>query len=204
VQIDHVMYAVRELSDASAWFADAFGLRAVAGGAHPQWGTANAIIPVGNGQYIELITVSDHASTHPLARFLSGLVSDGDRPVAICLRPDDLDATARRLDLDISDGERVKPDGQVLRWRLAGVAHALGSDRLPIFIEWPGGGANPELDGTVSAGAGVAWAEFGGDADTLGRWMGGAQSVISVVPGGPGVRRFAIRHANETVVIGGR
>lgn len=204
MQIDHVMYGVRGLSDASAWFVDAFGLRSIAGGSHPQWGTANAIIPVGKGQYIELITVSDPASTHTLARFLSGLVSDGDRPVAICLRPDDLDATARRLDLDISDGERVKADGEVLRWRLAGVPQALGPDRLPFFIEWPGGGGNPELDGISSAGAGIAWAEFGGDADTLRRWIGGAESVISVVPGDNGVRRFAIRHANETVVVGAR
>ncbi len=99
MQIDHVLYGVRDLEDARHWFERSYGLIAVSGGVHPDAGTANAILPVGNDQYVELIGVVDPQSEHPLARVLAALVSDGDRPVAVCVRPDDLDGTAQRLGL---------------------------------------------------------------------------------------------------------
>ena len=71
MQIDHVLYGVQDLDAAATWFEGSFGLSAVSGGAHPAWGTANAILPVGDGQYVELIAVVDGASEHPLAHVLS-------------------------------------------------------------------------------------------------------------------------------------
>jgi hypothetical protein len=102
-------------------------------------------VPLGNSQYVEIIGVVDPASAHPLAQVLTSLVSGGDRPVGVCLRPDDLDATARRLQLDVAKGTRANPGGDTLRWRMAGLQSAFGPDRLPFFIEWPGGGGSPEL-----------------------------------------------------------
>jgi hypothetical protein len=51
---------------------------------------------------------------------LSSLVSGGDRPVAICLRPDDLGATAERLQLDVTEGMRSNHGDVTLRLRMAG------------------------------------------------------------------------------------
>jgi catechol 2,3-dioxygenase-like lactoylglutathione lyase family enzyme len=204
MQIDHVLYAVRDLREAAAWFESSFGFSVVGGGAHPGWGTANAVPPVGDGQYVELIGVVDPSSGHPLARALTALVSDGDRPFAVCLRPDDLDATARRLDLEVTDGARTNPDGVTLRWRMAGLEAALGPDRLPFFIEWPGG-CNPELDDiTERVGSGIAWVELGGDPDRLVQWVGEDAPTISLAPGGAGPARFALRRDGQTIVIGAR
>lgn len=205
MQIDHVLYGVRDLADAQAWFAGSYGLSAAAGGAHPAWGTANAILPVGNGQYIELIAVVDPASPHPLAQALAGWVRDRDRPVAVALRPDDLDATARRLGVDVTEGVRENPDGVTLRWRMAGVSAALGADRLPFFIEWPGGGTSPELNGVSGdVGGGLEWVEIGGDADTMREWIGGELPTLSYVGGAPGVPRFSIRGRDDRIVVGPR
>jgi hypothetical protein len=205
VQIDHVLYGVHDLADAEKWFADSYGLRTIGGGTHPDWGTANLIIPVGGDQYVELIGVVERSSEHPLARVLTSMVSAGDRPVAACLRPDDLDATARRLDLEITPATRTNPDGVTLTWRMAGLPAALGTDRLPFFIEWPGRRGNPELDGIGdSAAAGIAWVEFGGDPDRLHGWVGEDRPDIRTAPGDPGILQFALRRRDETVVIGVR
>lgn len=205
MQIDHVLYGVRDLDEAAEWFRDSFGLHSVGGGAHPGWGTANAVLPTGHGQYVELIGVVDPSSDHPLARVLTALVSAGDRPVAVCLRPDDLDATARRLDLEITEGTRTNPGGVTLRWRMAGLQAAFGPDRLPFFIEWPGRGCNPEVDDIGDrGGSGIAWVELGGDSGRLLDWVGEDAAAISVVDADPGVARFAIRRDDETTVIGAR
>lgn len=205
MQIDHVLYGVRDLDEAASWFEETFGLRAVGGGSHPGWGTANAVLPAGHGQYVELIGVVDPSSGHALARAITELVSDGDRPFAVCLRPDDLDTTARRLDLDVTDGTRTNPDGVRLSWRMAGLEAALSPPRLPFFIEWPGRGGNPELDAiTEPVGRGIAWAELGGDPDGLRRWVGDDAATISAVGGDAGVSRFALRRDGDTIVIGAR
>lgn len=205
MQIDHVLYGVRDLDEARSWFENLHGLTALSGGAHPEWGTANAILPVGNRQYIELISVVDPQSEHPLARFLTALVRGGDRPVGVCLRPDDLDATALRLGLEVSEGARSNPDGVMLRWRMAGVPAALGPDRLPFFIEWPGGAGTPELDHVPSGfGDGVEWVEMGGDPVRLQQWMGTHLPNVRSVEAPAGIRRFSLSAANGSVVINAR
>jgi hypothetical protein len=172
---------------------------------HPEWGTANAILPVGNTQYVEAIGVVDPASEHPLSQVLRSLVSGGDRPVGVCLRPDDLDATARRLDLDVTEGTRANPGGVALRWRMAGLQSAFGPDRLPFFIEWPGGGGSPELEGVSQvAGDGLAWVELGGDAQKLKQWVGADLPAVRAVSGTVGVHRFGIRRGDESVVVDAR
>ena len=205
MQIDHVMYGVRDLEDAQSRFEHSYGLKAVSGGAHPGLGTANAILPVGNDQYVELIGVVDPGSEHPLARALTALVRDGDRPVAVCVRPDDLTGTAQRLGLEVTDGTRSNPDGVVLRWRMAGLQAALGPDRLPFFIEWPGGGGTPELDRVPDAvGDGIEWVEVGGDPVKLRRWLDADLPTIRSVEGPPGMHRFSLLGANGSVVVEAR
>ena len=71
MQIDHVMYGVRDLEEARSRFQHSYGLTAVSGGVHPDAGTANVILPVGNDQYVELITVVDPQPEHPLARAIA-------------------------------------------------------------------------------------------------------------------------------------
>jgi hypothetical protein len=58
IQIDHVVYAVRDLDAAAERFRRAYGLGSVAGGRHAGWGTGNRIVPLGD-QYVELISVVD-------------------------------------------------------------------------------------------------------------------------------------------------
>jgi hypothetical protein len=41
--------------------------------------------------------------------------------------------------LTIADGSRARPDGTVLRWRMAGLERSAEEPSLPFFIEWGAG-----------------------------------------------------------------
>lgn len=202
MRIDHVIYGVSDLQGAVGRFADEFGLEAAGGGDHPEFGTCNEIIPVGAGQYIELMAVADQQSQHPLALTLRQLVRDRDRLFAVCLRPDDLDDLARRLSITITPAERHNPDGTVVRWRLAGVEAALGPERLPFFIDWQGAEARLDAEHDAVAKAdGIVWVEYGSDAARLATWTGGHALPFRIVDGDYGPQTLALKRGPDTIVI---
>jgi hypothetical protein len=202
MELDHVLYGVGDLDKAAARFLEEYGLTSVEGGRHPQLGTANRIIPVGRGQFLELIAVVDQDSPHPVAKVLGALVSNGDRLFASCLRPDDLDAVAQRLSLSPVTARRNNPDGSVHEWRLAGLDAAAGPDRLPFFIDWGSapGWSHLEPRHTVET-RGFAWLETGGDASRLRDWIGDDRVPIRVVAGEPGPHAVAIATPDGELVI---
>lgn len=192
MHIDHVVVAVRDLASASDRFARRFGLIATGGGEHAQWGTANAIIPVGSGQFIELLAVRDASLPHPMVAVLGALVADGDRIAGLCLRPDDFDAEVARLGLTSVDAER-EADGEVLRWRLAGMEMALGPERLPFFIDWQGGeGTMDAANDAAASTSGIAWIEYGGDARRVRSWVANDDVPLRLIAGDPGPHRLAL------------
>ena len=62
-----------DLAMASRSLGDRYGLRSVEGGRHPDWGTANWIVPVGDA-YLELVGVVDErvAERSPFGRWVAG------------------------------------------------------------------------------------------------------------------------------------
>ena len=194
-RIDHAVVGVVDLDGAVARFQDRLGLPELTRSAHPAWGTCNAVIAVGSGQFIELLAIADEESRSPLVRGLRRLLANGDRMVGLCLRPPDLDATAGRLDLRVIAGERHEPD-RVLSFR-----RTVPEDRpdMPFFIEWEGDQA--ELDARYGdGGAEIVWAEFGGPAAALAEWVGDPRLPVRAVEGS-GPRRFAVRTSNGTEVV---
>jgi Glyoxalase-like domain len=131
VRLDHVVLAVRDLGGAAEYLDEAHGLTSYVGGSHPSWGTANRIVPLGNS-YIELIGVVDEttAAATDVGRWVADGASSRGSPIGWAVRPDDLDATSRRLGLTAYEGSRTMPDGAAVRWRMAGLERAIG-DHLP-------------------------------------------------------------------------
>ena len=174
MKIDHVLYGVQDLELAAGRLHAEHTLAATGGGSHGELGTANVIIPLGD-EYLELITVADPASPHPLAVVLGAWIGEGDRFFSMAIEVDDLAATAERLGSTIVEGSRTAAGGAYVHFRLAGFETAL-SERVPFFIEWgtgrehrlpaPGAAANPHARG-------VAWVELGGDEDQVREWLGG-------------------------------
>jgi hypothetical protein len=207
-RIDHVVLAVRDIDASAERLWEEHGLRFVAGGRHPRWGTANMIAPF-RADYLELLGVVDEdvGAGTVLGRTLLDLSADGDRWFSVCLADEDVDATAGRLGLTVQPGSRTRPDGTEVRWRGAGIEERGADLWLPFFISWDvpaalhPGAAPAEHRVPVER---IAWAEVGGDEARLREWLGGADAPIRVADDG-GDRRvravaIAVRDGDEIVL----
>ncbi|MGH3440797.1 MAG: VOC family protein, partial [Nitriliruptorales bacterium] len=202
--LDHVIFVTRDADRAAERLLRAHGLGSLRGGRHEGHGTGNRIVPLGP-DYLELMTIVDEAeaAASPLGQWVTDMSADGDRLAALCLRTDDLDAIADRLGLSPATMSRIREDGEVLRWRLAGLEAAL-TRSLPFFIQWeipdeahPG---RMEVSHTADP-TGIAWIELGGDPDELIDRLGPHDLPIHLVGGAPGIHRLAVATAEGEVVL---
>ncbi len=125
--LDHLALAVADPDAAVSELAALIGMPAgSSGGRHNAWGTRNRLLWLGD-TFIELVTAFDVrlAERSWLGRAtLSGSVA---APRAICwaIATDDIDLDRSALNADgaalnaATNGERRRPDGQIVRWRLA-------------------------------------------------------------------------------------
>jgi Glyoxalase-like domain len=205
LRIDHVVYAVRDLDDAAVRFRKEFGLDSVVGGRHAGWGTANRIVPLGE-QYLELIGVVDEAeaAATDFGRSVLERTEAVDGWYLIAVASDDVVLIGERLGLEVHAGSRERPDGEVLRWRMAGLDDPRREPWMPFFLTWDvPGSLHP---GSARAGHGVqaegiAWVEVGGDAERLRAWLGDEELPIRVVGGEPRIRRVALATSDGDLVI---
>ena len=205
LRLDHVVYAVPDLDEAAVLFREAFGLDSIQGGQHERWGTANRIVPLGE-QYLELVAAVDRASAAAsgFGRAVMDRAEEGGGWITLAVATDDLDGAAERLGLEIGSGSRTRPDGEVVRWRMAGLDDPRREQWMPFFLAWD---VPEELHpGRARAGHGVraqgiAWVELGGDAGRLRQWLGGQELGIRVIDGEPGIRRVAVGTREAELVI---
>lgn len=152
--IDHLVLACATLESGIAWAERTLGVRPAVGGRHPQWGTHNALLSLGEGCYLELLA-PDPAAPEPRAGVgpfglgavcAAGAQHAGPRLTAWMVRvpPGGLEAAChamRAAGVDcgaIRDGARLRPDGSELRWRLTVPPEPLLGCAAPWLIEWSG------------------------------------------------------------------
>jgi len=205
LRLDHVVYAVPDLDEAAVRFREEFGLDSTEGGRHERWGTANRIVPLGD-QYLELVAAVDEptAAETAFGRGVLERASGGGGWFTIAAVADDLDAVALRLRLEVGSGSRTRPDGQTVRWRMAGLDDPRREPWMPFFMTWD----VPEdlYPGRVRTGhggrtQGIAWVEVAGDLKRLRLWLGDDELPIRLTDGEPGIRRVAVGTSDREVVI---
>ena len=149
--IDHVILAARDPDAGIAELESLVGLPAGGGGRHDAHGTHNRLTWLGDG-YIELMGVFDPALAAASwwgVRMLEVLsTAEGDGAYAgIAIACDDLETEIvrqRGIGSPISDpidGQRVRPDGEVVRWRIARLPAADAELGLVFLIEHDTSGA---------------------------------------------------------------
>jgi hypothetical protein len=205
LRIDHVVYAVGDLDEAGARLLEEHGLASVAGGEHPRWGTGNRIVPLGDA-YVELLAVVDPrvARASALGRAIGGLADEGGGWFALCVADDDLDQTAARLGLSVETGGRQRPDGEVVRWRSAGIEDPRRTPDLPFFISWEGPAALHPGRGTAAHPSGataISVVDVAGDLEGFAAWTGGADLPVRFVSGERGVRAVVLGTATGEVTL---
>lgn len=185
-----MVLAVDDLHRGTARLLAATGLHAVAGGAHARLGTANALVPLADGIYLELVAVTDTALAAGSAWGRTVLAAAGPalRPLLWCLRSADLDASVQRLALpEARAWTRARPDGVQLRWRLAGLDAALAEPALPFLIGWD---VPPPLHPSAGSSPGrrLTGLEVSGEPARVRHWTGNAPLPVEVREGPPALR----------------
>jgi hypothetical protein len=140
--IDHVVLAVPDLAEGSAEFQRLTGIRPAKGGSHIDLGTANHLVGLGGGAYLEIIGPDpdqpDPAQPRPFG--IDGLVNS--RVITWCARPPDLDRTiAAAIARGYDPGtprlmSRRSSDGTVLTWRLTPFPTDPADGLVPFLIDW--------------------------------------------------------------------
>ena len=205
MEIDHVLFAVRDLDAAGRDMEMRHGLASIEGGTHPAWGTANRIVPL-DDSYLELIAIvdPDKAAESVFGRWVAAGVSETFRPLGWAVRTLKLDEIARRLQLTVHAGSRTTPRGDRLRWRSAGIDQASAEPARPFFIEWAPETPYPGK-AAISHRAGKARIEkvvLEANPNRLGDWLGEHHLPIVVRPGKPAVAGVFISSDAGEIVLG--
>ncbi len=148
--LDHVIVAVRDLSDATRCYAALLSRSPSWRGEHPGWGTANALFRLDN-TYLELITPHGDG---PLGRTVAAqLDRRGDGPIGLAFATSDLDAAHAQLVANGLEPQPVSPGegldigtGQVRRWRSVLLAETRTRGVLIIAIQHQSPNHLPEAD----------------------------------------------------------
>lgn len=124
------------------------GLHVVKGGCHESWGTYNSLTYFGLS-YIEFLGI-EHlsiAEKHSENRLITQIVKqlskeNQEGPARIAIRTNKIEELALKLKEEgltvygPLPGERVRADGQVIRWSLLFPENEANELSLPFFIEW--------------------------------------------------------------------
>ena len=204
--IDHLVLACGTLESGIAWAERTFGVRPALGGRHPQWGTHNALLSLGEGCYLELLA-PDPAAPEPRAgvgpfglgafgaagapdaapRLTAWMVRvplGGLEPACDAMRAAGVDCGA------IREGARTRPDGSELRWRLTVPPQPLLGGAAPWLIEWSGA-EHPSR--AAPAGCRLSWLEV----------MHPDPARVRAALGAAGVPQVRVKQAREPGIAAG-
>lgn len=169
--IDHFVIAAKDPAQAADAFARKHDIQTIEGGRHTKWGTYNYLAYFSNDCYIEWLGIFDQSlavqSDNPLVQQLvTAFEADVEGTIQFALRTDEMDAYLDHFDaLDIAytgpiPGNRQKPDGTMLQWRM--LFPELVAETAPFLIEWgvekntpPEGYLNKQQVTSVSCGLSV-------------------------------------------------
>ena len=186
-ELDHLVYATRDLGSGIERIQDLLGVHAAHGGRHPQWGTRNAILSLGPGRYLEIIA-PDPDTAPPPSGVLFGLDRmESDLLLTWVVRCADLDAVATMMQDAgarpgaIMHGERKAPDGRLLQWSLTDPAALPADGAIPFLINW---GTSPHPSGSAPPGGALdRLAIHCPDADAVTRVVDVLGIDVPVLPG---------------------
>lgn len=140
--IDHLVVGTPTLDLGMEYVADLLGRQPIMGGKHPGFGTHNALIGLGTHCYLEVI--APDPTQLDVERPLWIDVDSIDQPklirwafqthqIALIVE------LAKQQNYPIGDliqGNRKRPDGQLLSWILSNPRAAQFDGMLPFFIDW--------------------------------------------------------------------
>lgn len=152
-ELDHLLWAAPDLDAGMARITELTGVAPAAGGAHPGFGTRNALLSLG-ASYLEIIAPDP---AQELANNRGGRIAALPGPclLTFAVRTPDLAGfalAARRAGLPVEDPvamSRTRPDGTRLAWTTRQAVSDAHPDLIPFAIDWQG---SPHPAGTTPRG----------------------------------------------------
>lgn len=142
MKLDHLVYAVPDLARAIEDFERHLGVAPALGGRHLGIGTHNAILPLADETYLELIAIDPDQPAPDQARpfGLDGLEEARLATWAVRSRDIEVDVErARERGYDpglVLPMTREEPSGEILHWKLSLKPEPFGDGLVPFVIDW--------------------------------------------------------------------
>ncbi len=138
--IDHLMWVVPDLAAGIDDLHARTGVRAALGGSHPSMGTANAILGLGAGVYLEVLG-PDPDLAEPIGFGAALAAEQAPRLASWAVRTTDIDEVCASLTdagwpVRATPMTRRRPDGSTLAWSLAVLPGRPLGDHWPFIIDW--------------------------------------------------------------------
>ena len=148
--MDHLVFGVPDLAQGIELVERRTGVRARFGGQHPGRGTHNALLSLGEPQYLEIIARDPEQTDAPGLLFpeLEGLTEP--RFISWAVAVDSVADVAKRAQaagiatIGPLDGSRALTDGSLLTWKTLRIDSPI--EGVPFFIEWRASAAHPSQD----------------------------------------------------------
>jgi hypothetical protein len=155
ITLDHILWATPDLTMGCSLFQELSGVPPAPGGAHPGFGTRNALTSFSPSTYLEILAPDP---SQDLMGTWGEEVAALTRPCmySFCLACEDLEAVATNaaaLGVNVQQPiamSRKTPDGTMLNWRIMRLEDPRWAGRLPFFIDWQG---SPHPGSTTTGGA---------------------------------------------------
>lgn len=140
-KVDHILYASSTLEKGIDEIEALLGVRPVRGGRHPQYGTHNAILSLGESVYLEVIAPDPELEAPEQGRLIN-LADEASVLLTWVLRAENIETVAAKaasggLEVgEVQSGKREKPDGSVLQWKLSDPYARSFDGAVPFLIAW--------------------------------------------------------------------
>ena len=140
--IDHLVFTAPSLEEGMDAIEAVLGMRPVMGGRHPNYGTHNALLSLGETTYLEVIAPDPELESPQRGRLLELNYKANPRLTTWVLRSESIEelyhkATENGITLgEVESGKREKLDGTVLSWKLSDPYAFPHSGAIPFLISW--------------------------------------------------------------------
>ncbi len=174
MRLDHLSFAVGPdgLSGTTDRLSELLGEKFHDGGVHPRFGTRNRVLPLTDGQFLEIVEVLDHPASDkaPFGQAVRARSEAGGGWLGWVVAVDDITTVEKRLERHAVPGNRYRPDGTELRWRQIGVKGLQSDPQLPFFVEWESPAEQHPSVG-ASGDIGLTKIEIAGDPRRVASWL---------------------------------
>jgi hypothetical protein len=140
--VDHLVYASASLERGMDEIEQLLGIRPIAGGHHPRFGTHNALLSLGSSTYLEIIARNPELPLPERGSLVYLTDNENSRLITWVFRPMNIqhssDAASKAgIGLGpIETGSREAPDGSLVSWQLTDPYAMPMNGAIPFLIHW--------------------------------------------------------------------